>query len=324
MSTAIYGYDAKGQKIDETVIYGSGQDSVSGTLRYAYQANGLKSKLTYPGGAEQISIYDKNRLASVNIKGNLIQYQDYVWGVSTKTTMPGAIRTTTYDPLQRPIEIAGISNGGAVLMDYSYAYDANGNITRKSTEDGDFIYQYDKLDRLISATPPVGLQQGPGNVDGLPVEQYTYDADHNRTTSAHQPGVWIYNEDNQLLGYGSGTNQQTFDYDRNGNAIAQKIGSPQSPAATRKYVYNASERMVEVRDNDATTAKYQYDPRGRRIKKETPAGVTWFLYADEGLIAEFTGAGLLKRTYGWKMGGAWGTDPEVSPQISHGQSKLFE
>ena len=69
-------------------------------------------------------------------------------------------------------------------------YDLAGNITERNTEEGPYTYGYDKLNRLINATPPQSLQTV------LPVETYSYDAVHNRQSSAHQPGCWQYNADN--------------------------------------------------------------------------------------------------------------------------------
>ncbi|KAF5304315.1 hypothetical protein FQR65_LT08007 [Abscondita terminalis] len=64
------------------------------------------------------------------------------------------------------------------------------------SELGKTDYGYDQLDRLTQAAPDQNLQ-----TLGLPQEQYSYDAVGNRTSSAHQPGVWSYNGDNQLTGY---------------------------------------------------------------------------------------------------------------------------
>jgi RHS repeat-associated protein len=308
-SSAVYVYDAKGQKLDETVTYGSGQEAFSKTIHYAYEPNGLKKSLTYPDGTVQTSTYDKNRLASIAVRGNTIRYQDYQWRMPTKVTMPGATRTLTYDPLQRPTQIKSVSIAGAVIMDYRYIYDAAGNITQRETEDGDYLYSYDAVDRLTGATPPVSLQQSPANPNGLPVEQYTYDPVHNRKTSAHQPGSWSYNANNELNAYGAGAEQQSYRYDANGNTIEQKSGDPLSPSRTRTFLYNAAERLSEVKDNAAVIGKFQYDPMGRRICKETSEGMTWFQYADEGLLAEYAQHGDLARIYGWKPAGLWGADP---------------
>jgi hypothetical protein len=39
--------------------------------------------------------------------------------------------------------------------------------------------------------------------DDLPIEGYTYDAVHNRMISSHQLGAWNYNQNHQLLSYGT-------------------------------------------------------------------------------------------------------------------------
>ena len=315
-SSAIYVYDAKGQKLDETVTYGTGTNAISKTIHYAYEPNGLKKSLTYPDGTAQTSTYDKNRLKDITIKGNTIRYQDYQWRVPTKVTMPGATRTLTYDALQRPTQIKSESVAGAIIMDYRYQYDAAGNITQRDTEDGAYDYTYDRLDRLTGATPPISVQQSPANPNGLPVEQYTYDPVHNRKTSAHQPGNWTYNANNELNTYGTGADEQTYAYDANGNTVEQKTGNPQSPSKTRQFIYNAAERLSEVKDNGTTIGKYQYDPMGRRFRKETSQGITWFQYADEGLIAEYTPNDTLQRTYGWRPSGLWGGDPVWLADVS--------
>lgn len=311
-SSAVYVYDAKGQKLDETVTYGSGPEAFSKAIHYAYEPNGLKKSLTYPDGTVQTSTYDKNRLASIAVRGNTIHYQDYQWRMPTKVTMPGATRTLTYDPLQRPTQIKSVSVAGAVIMDYRYTYDAAGNITQRETEDGDYLYSYDTLDRLTGATPPVSLQQSPANPNGLPVEQYTYDPVYNRKTSAHQPGSWSYNANNELSAYGVGAERQSYRYDANGNAIEQKSGDTQSPSKTREFVYNAAERLSEVKDNTATIGKYQYDPMGRRIRKEAGDGIIWFQYADEGVVAEYSANGVLNITYGWEGGEFWGGESHMA------------
>lgn len=305
-SSATYVYDAKGQKLDETVTYGSGAEAFTKTLHYAYEPNGLKKSLTYPDGTVQTSTYDRNRLATITIQEHTIRYQDYRWQMPTKVTMPGAIRTLSYDALQRPTRIRSESVAGAVIMDYRYTYDAAGNIMRRETENGVYDYTYDALDRLTGATPPESLQRGPGNPSGLPVEQYTYDPVHNRATSAHQPGPWVYTANNELTGYGHGADEQTYRYDANGNTIEQRSGDPLNPSKTRTFLYNAGERLNEIRDNGSSIGRYQYDPMGRRIRKETLQGVTWFQYADEGLVAEYSGVGVLNVTYGWEVGGEGG------------------
>jgi RHS repeat-associated protein len=68
-----------------------------------------------------------------------------------------------------------------------------------------------------------------------------------------------------------------------------------------------------VKEDGQTIARYSYDPFGRRYKKElTKDGqttVTYFLYSDEGLLAELNGAGQITAQYGFTPDGLWGTNP---------------
>jgi len=60
---------------------------------------------------------------------------------------------------------------------------------------------------------------------------------------------------------------------------------------------------------DGRIATYSYDPFGRRIKKQVGTETTLYVYADEGLIGEYTEAGTATKTYGWRPNGIWGTNP---------------
>jgi len=204
--------------------------------------------------------------------------------------------------------------------------DANRNpirITKRQTEDGAFSYGYDPLDRLTQAIPPPNLQRNPAAPEEgkLPIEAYSYDPVHNRLSSQHQPGAWQYNQDNQLLGYGVGSEQITLSYSTNGHTTREVTGNPAAPLKVRDYRYNAAERLTEIDDNGQAIGRYRYDPMGRRVYKETVTETTWFIYADEGLIAELQADGTLKRGYGWKPQGLWGTDPLwLADKTGSGQS----
>ncbi len=54
---------------------------------------------------------------------------------------------------------------------------------------------------------------------------------------------------------------------------------------------------------------YYYDPFGRRLWKEVAGIRTYFVYADEGLVAEVDAAGNVIKSYGYKPGSTWTTDP---------------
>jgi RHS repeat-associated protein len=295
-----YTLDANGRKTQETVNYGAFQKMI----QTGWQANGLKQNVTDPDNVQTTYTYDSNRqLKTLTLNDQTVSIESYRWTKPAQETLPGVTRTTSYDSLMRPTEIK-VTKSGQVEMDQQFAYNAI-NLIQKQTLDGTTTYAYDKLDHLTQATPPASLQQSTSNPNGLPVEQYTYDAVHNRTSSLHQPGTWTYGPDNQLITYGQGTEQVTFEYDANGHQTKRT----QNGQVTQ-YRYDAAERLIEIADGNGTTmATYAYDPFGRRIKKTANGQTTYFQYADEGLIAEYDQAGTTQTTYGWLPGNLWGTSP---------------
>ncbi|MDY0092591.1 MAG: RHS repeat-associated core domain-containing protein [Candidatus Vecturithrix sp.] len=71
--------------------------------------------------------------------------------------------------------------------------------------------------------------------------------------------------------------------------------------------YDAANRMIHAEDGAGSiTADYLYDPFGRRLRKEVDKNgivtTTYFLYADEGLIGEFSESGTPLRVYGYLPG----------------------
>ncbi|PAT39052.1 RHS repeat domain-containing protein [Vandammella animalimorsus] len=66
--------------------------------------------------------------------------------------------------------------------------------------------------------------------------------------------------------------------------------------------------------------RYHYDPKGRRIAKTTGQGsgqtTTWYVYAEEGLIAEINEQGQTQKSYGWEPDSPWGT--KILWQADHG------
>ena len=121
----------------------------------------------------------------------------------------------------------------------------------------------------------------------------------NRLTSTAVAGAWTYNDNNELQSY----NGVSFTYDANGNTIG-KIEN----GVVWTYTYNVENRIVAA-ESQNVSAQYYYDPFGRRLWKEVDGVRTYYMYADEGLVAEMDASGNATKTYGWKPGGTWGTDP---------------
>ena len=220
-----------------------------------------------------------------------ITYSEYKWNKPTEVLLPGGSkRQYEYDPLMRVKSIIAKDPGQNILMNYQYNYDRVDNIKAKTTEHGSYSYGYDELYRLTSADNPIQAD-----------EAFTYDAVGNRLTDAGAIGNWDYNANNELLGY----DNVAFEYDDNGNMIQKTIGGQ-----VTLFFYNLEDRLERVEDDDGSViASYYYDPFGRRLWKEIGGVKTYFVYADEGLVAEVDEAGNVVKSYGYKPGSTWTTDP---------------
>lgn len=77
------------------------------------------------------------------------------------------------------------------------------------------------------------------------------------------------------------------------------------------YTYDANGNVAIKGDAKGLITRYSYDyePLGRQLKKITGGITTYYLYADEGLVAEFDGSGDQQQAYGYVPSSPWGTNP---------------
>lgn len=289
ITSAQYVYDDVYRKLSETVNYGSFELTYS----YTYYGNGKKKSFTGPDGITYAYTYDNNnKLASVLIPGQgYISYNSYKWNKPVSITLPGGTKKEyAYDPLMRIKKIVAKDPGQNELLNYQYSYDKMDNITARQTEHGNYAYGYDDLYRLATADNP-----------DFTDETFTYDAVGNRLTSADTTANWSYNQNNELGGY----DNISCVYDNNGNMVQKTVGD-----VVTNHIYNVENRLTEVRDGlGSLIALYYYDPFGKRLWKEVGEARTYFLYTNEGLIGEYDSSGQETKSYGYKPGSMWTTDP---------------
>ncbi|ABX38139.1 YD repeat protein [Delftia acidovorans SPH-1] len=321
ISQADYSRDALGRISQEQLIYGDGANRITATLAQGWDADGRKTSQGYPDSSAAAFSYAKGHLKEATQPGSTdkITWADYQWMLPTKVQYPGASRSIAYDGFYRiqGIQVQGASN--ANLLTLGYQYDVESSITRKTLQlgsdvNGSVDYAYDALDRLTQVRPSTSLTEL-----GLPQEQYGYDAVHNRTSSLHQPGEWQYASGNRLVQRGLGADQVRYDYSATGH-----IQSATRNGSITTNLYDAAERRVAVEQDGQVTARYQYDPFGRRISKTLGTGqgaqTTWFIYSGEGLLAEVEALGKTIKSYGWQPDADWGTEPLWQADHINGQT----
>ena len=104
-----------------------------------------------------------------------------------------------------------VTQEGELLLNYDYAYDGNGNCTKKSGERYQNEYAYDNMGRLLEA-----------NYNGSK-ETYAYDLAGNRLKkeTAEETELYSYNAKNQLLQMEKGGNATHYHYDPQGNMLEE-------------------------------------------------------------------------------------------------------
>ncbi len=178
-------------------------------------------------------------------------------------------------------------------VDLARSYDANNNLTSRTTAAGTTTFTYDRLNRLASETGPARTQN------------FGYDPNGNRTSD----GSGSYTPAPSSNRYAT-IRASTASYDAAGNLLALATGSP---LATRTFTYNQAGRLAEVRQGGVLLASYTYNANGQRSRKTLTAqgaaalglpatALTIVFHYDlsGNLLAETSGSGTPIRTYVWR------------------------
>lgn len=309
-SNFIYHLDALGRKVNEIITYNRDDKKIINQLQFTYDSDGNLASLTYPDNTTVQYSYKSGKLAEALLDNSeKIIWNKYEWYSPTEIIFPNSLKSYSYDALRRPLTIKALVNK-RMLMDRQYTYDKVGNITRINTEDGEKVYEYDLLDRLKLVIPAQKLQQL-----GFPVESYSYDAIGNRVGSSQQSGEWQYNDKNQLVKWGVNSNEVQLMYTKSGHQEKEISNNKELT-----YYYNAVDRLVSVKNSEIEIAHYQYDAFGRRISKVVNGITTYYIYTNEGLLAELDEQGKMRVAYGWEPNTAWGTTPLWQANLLLGES----
>jgi RHS repeat-associated protein len=238
------------------------------SIAYAYDAYGNLASQTYPTGLTVD--YAPNPLGQATRAGSFATGAQYYPNGALRqfTYGNGIVHTMTQNVRQLPSRVT--SNGAT---DYSYAYDANGNVTNIwDLARGDHYSRwmtYDNLDRLTSA--------GSASFGGDAWHRFTYDALDN-LESWTLPGVkdyadYVYDARNRLTEIRNtpGAPLVGLSYDVQGN-LSTRNG--------QAYEFDFGNRLRSVPGREW----YRYDGLGRRVQTTSADGskTTNWQYAQSG------------------------------------------
>ncbi|AXI60638.1 type IV secretion protein Rhs [Pseudomonas kribbensis] len=240
-----------------------------GTLRYTYDACGQLTRLRLPDNSKLDYHYAKGgALTAIDLNGALLTRHVYLNGREQQRQQGLLLSEYAYDEQGRLLSHA-VGHQRSAVYRRDFAYSANGNLEHiADTRHGQRSYQYDALDRLIRVRH---------TRDDLP-ENFAHDPAGNLLLQ-DRPGPTSI-KGNRLLMQGD----RHYDYDAFGNLIRERRGRAQQLVTA--YRYDSQHRLIGLTRPDGTSATYQYDAFGRRIRKTVDGQTTEFFWQGDHLIAE--------------------------------------
>ena len=318
---ATFTYDADGEM--------TGADDPNATETFTYDDGGnLETDATSGPGTGQPTL---TLTYSYDPSGDITSVTDSLSG--SGATGQG-IATYVYDNALRLTTITQ-SIGGTAGPEVTMTYDSAGlmtTITRSIAGTGDDVYTtygYDSAENLTTISNQFGFEgriapenaflngetfNAAGQVTGVTLEiglsdtssTYSYDNDSQLTGSSgssNETFGYDANGNPDTTGYTTGAGNEmtnspgvTYTYDNDGNMITATTGS-----GTTTYTYDYENRLTNVEINGTMAATYTYDALGRRIGIDDSGTQTWTVYngksADANPYADFTSSGALKMRY---------------------------
>jgi len=236
--TVTYTYDDANQLTGLVEPGGSCAGTVTRCTRFAYDANGLRVKTTYPSGqAVSVQPDTAGRIASISgqrpptggqTTGSTFISRVYTYGTATvdsslRTSVTDEVGATTsyaYDRLNR---LTGANTGTNA---YTYSYDAAGNrLTSTQPSTGAQYYGYNDADQLCYIASTAGTQGG-ATCPTAPTNatQFSYDANGNQATDVGYVG-FSYNARDQLSNVTTDSATTPYTYADARNNELTSIGS---------------------------------------------------------------------------------------------------
>jgi|GEM_PF-1068994 len=250
-----WAYDARGRVTIENKRIGS----QIYTTQWTYNSADLPLTMTYPDGEVVTNTYDANLLLkSVVGASTYLQSTTYDFTGRMTERMLGNGLSQTYNYYawnQQGGRLQSLTTTG--LQNLSYQYDLVGNITQiqDSIATETQTFGYDALDRLTGWTL----------VETTRTTQETYTYDLATGNLASKAGTALLYGDTDHAHAATAMGGNTYTYDANGNQITRSIANDGQNNDEYELLYDAENRLVEVKKDSATIAKFVFDGDGKRV-----------------------------------------------------------
>jgi RHS repeat-associated protein len=254
-------YDANGR------LTRAGRDD--GSFTYGYDRNGNVTSRVWPDGTTLTAAFDgDNRMTGLTADGTTNWTFGYdAAGRPTRTTMPGAETTRTYDRAGRLSDVRTAA-GSAVLARYQLVRDPVGNpttvTTTRGTDSQAVGYSYDPMSRVTAACYNVTSC----SASSSDTVRYGYDAVGNRTsqtltgTAGTGTTSYTYDSADQLLSATTGSSTVAYEYDGRGNMTR---------AGGNRFTYNLDHTMATATVGGRQVS-FDYDGQGLRLSAVSGSG----------------------------------------------------
>ncbi|MGL6534103.1 RHS repeat domain-containing protein [Aeromonas caviae] len=239
---------------------------------FRYDAMGRLSHWQLPDGNRLGYHYQHGALGGIDLNGAELTRHQVVGGLELRRQQGALTQQYEYDEQGR-LSALRLRRGKQVARERRYGYDRTGNLLHiDDSVQGEQHYRYDPLDRLLEVRGELTerfLHDPAGNLLG---ERSGGQFDGART------------QGNRLLLSGD----RHFEYDEFGRLALERRGKGQQ--LVTRYHYDCQHQLVRAELPDGSTACYDYDAFGRRIRKTIKGAkgeqVTEFLWQANNLIAE--------------------------------------
>ncbi len=290
-----YTYDPLNRTDTTTVNYITGQ---SITIDDDHDRYGNRERLRLADGVtnDYIYLYDKkNQLQNITLPGNNIVGLSYYDNSAylKQISFPNGVTSDYQYKDNGPVGNAITQNSSlAILEQRDYTYDGMLNmLTQTSSRDGGtYSYDYDGLDHLVQAIPPLAT--------GLAQEDYIYDRVGNREVPG-DPTQYQYDNNHRIS---QSPSISSYNFDDDGNLLSRSDGA--------SFTYNKDNRLTQHTDG-SIVASYIYDSFGRRIQKTVDGVSTWFVWDQDRLLAEYDNNGNRTTLYGYLDGQFGGNSNQI-------------